>query len=189
MPENYVRAYVKLINESRDYYDMINIDNRDTSEKYSQHLDLKKLITDREREEKRLKIEARLDVPISPNATSPNLYKKQPRNSGIENYNFEQFHNFTRVYNEQMEKDRQKQYEIMRIFKYIKHNPDKELSKSWKKQLLFGPGSEEVNVDKFVDESVDITGFKPPVSKRLRRQIIRSRTSKDISSRHLEFFI
>jgi hypothetical protein len=171
------------MNTSLEYYDSVRIDQRDVDPKFSQHKNLWRLITDKEREDKRLKIDARIDTPASPNSTDPNFYKKQPRNVNIPNYNFEQYFEFTKLYNQQMEKDRQKQYLFKRIFKYIKENPDKSISKSLKRKLLFGETAENYDIDRLVDPSVSIDDFKPPVSKRLRRVYIRTRTSRDITSK------
>ena len=183
MPHNYLVKYVEMLQTSNEYYDSIKIDLRDTDLKYNQHQKIWRLITDKEREEKRLKIEARTDDHFSPNTNDPKFYTKQPRNVNIPNYNFEQYTEFTKLYDKQMEKDRQKQYLIRRIFKYIKENPDKKISKSWKRKLLYGEGADNYNIDRFVDQSVSIDNFKPPVSKRLRRTYIRTRTSRDISSK------
>lgn len=185
MPENYLLKYIDKMNFAQEYYDAVRIDSRDTDPRYSAHKDIWKLITDKQREAKALKLAARIDTPGSPSAADPNLLKMQPRNVNIPNYNFEQYKEFTKLHNREMEKDRLKQYQIKRIFKYIKQHPDQSISKSWKRKLLFGEAADDYNVDKFVDQSVSIEGFKPPVSKRLRRVYIRTRTSRDITSKRL----
>lgn len=182
MPHNYLVKYIDMMNYSQEYYDSIRIDSRDCDPRYAAHKDIWTLMTDKQREAKAFKLSLRVDVVDSPSKMDPNLLKVQPRNVNIPNYNFEQYREFTKLYNTQMEKDRQKQYQIKRIFKYIKENPDQPISKSWKRRLLYGEKADDYNIDKFVDPSVSIDGFKPPISKRLRRVYIRTRTSRDITN-------
>lgn len=182
LPEKDITRYVNMMNRIKYFQEELHIIRRDMDPRFQEHLDLNRLITDREREERTLIQARKTDELISPNELSPELNKKQPRNTKMENYNFEQFTEFTRLYERKMEEDRQKQYEAKRIFKYIKENPDQAISKSWKRRLLFGENSDPVNIEPFVDDSVDIKGFKPPATRRFRRQIIRTRTSRDITN-------
>lgn len=107
-------------------------------QRFQEHLFINRLITDKEIEEENMKDAFRTDEIISVNEHSPDLFKIQQRNTNLDNYNFEQYGEFTRIHQEQMEKDRQKQYEIKRIFKYIKHNPKEILAKAWKRKIFYG---------------------------------------------------
>ena len=148
--------------------------------KYQDHHALNKLITDKEKEARELKIAKRMEEPVSPNETFPDTHTVQARNTGLKNYNFEQFGEFKRLYDQQMEEDRQKQHELKRMFKYIHENPKKGLP--LKRQLLHGEDADNVDISHLVDPNVDISNYTPPKSRRARRQIVRTRTSRDLTN-------
>lgn len=163
------------------FHEDTNLMRRDNNPDYQEHFSLKKLITDNDREEEALRQAKKTKHYISPNEMSPDLNLRQPRNTGLSNYNFEEHKDFSRLYNNMMEQDRQKQYEVKRIWKYIKQNPNQSESIQWKRKLLFGKPSQYMDIDKFVDNSVDVEGYEPPKKMRARRTFIRTRSSTDIS--------
>jgi len=181
MPREFQKKYVDMSKIYMTYFEEEHIFQRDTDPRYQEHRRLVKLITNKEREEAEYLQSLRVDDPSSPNLINKDFNKVQPRNLNITNYNFEQYKGFTRIYNEQMKKDREKQYQTKRILKYINEHPNLAISKSWKRKLLYGEGAENVDISNMVDQSISIEGFKLPTSKRYRRKIIKNRTSRDIT--------
>lgn len=158
------KLYEEYHNEERIY-------NLELDPKYQAHRELNKLITDKEREYNDYLQSLKVDVLSSPNKTNPDMGKMQPRNVNIPNYNFEQYTEFTRIYKEQMENDKQRQLEQKRMFKYIHTHPEDQKSLAWKRKLFHkakhDPLSIRENVDtldisKFVDNNVNIDGYKLP---------------------------
>lgn len=182
IPMGELEKYKEIYNSTHEFYEEVNLRKKNSDRRYQEHFGLHKLLSDKEKEDKALKNVNKADEDISPNKLSTEFNMIQPRNTNIPNYNFEQYKGFTRLYNEQLEKDRQKRLEIKRIYKYIKQNPDEPLSKHWKRKLLYGQGSEDYDINKIGDDNVSIEGFKPPVPRKARRAIIKTRTSRDITN-------
>lgn len=181
IPKNYLFKYMEISEQVKTFYDETHVIEREIDPRYQEHHNMTRLITDKEREDRAIFMAKREAGLYSPNTHSEEINTKQPRNTGLKNYNFEQYKGFTRMYNEQMEKERQKDSEIKRIWKYIKEHPDEAISKTWKRKLLFGEKADDMPIESFVDDNVSIEGFKPSVSRKVRRPIIRTRTSRDIS--------
>lgn len=157
-----------------------HVDKKRNDPRFQEHFMLNRLVTDKYRDEERARQLLKTDEYFSPNASSPDLNLEQPRNTNVENYNFEQHKGFTKIYDEEIEKDTYRRNEIKRILKYIKHNPEDILSRVWKKEIFYGQRAGDFEIDEFVDESVDIDGFKlSPVKN--KRQVIKTKSSDDIS--------
>jgi hypothetical protein len=163
------------------YYNDLKVISKNSDPRFQEHFLLNTLLTDREKEENALKQAMKVDFRRSPNELSEEMMKRQPRNTDIKNYNFEEHKQFARLHSIQMEADRQKQLLTKRIFKYILVNPDDPLSKSWKRKLLFGKESFKADVSRFVDDSVSIKDFTPPLKMKQRRIVVKTRHSTDIS--------
>lgn len=172
-----VDYYLKIYS----FYDDIKNINKNRDARYQEHFKLKTLLTNKEKEEIALKQALKVDFKRSPNELSPDFMKKQPRNTDIKNYNFEEHKHFTKLHSMHMEADRQKELLTKRIFKYILENPNDPQSKSWKRKLLYGTEAYNADVARFVDNSVSIKDFKPPLKMRQRRIVIKTKHNTDIS--------
>jgi hypothetical protein len=182
MVDKEFRPYHDMQVLARELHEELYVSQKRNDPRYFEHTYLKKLITDKEREEITLKQVTKADDYVSPNQYSPNYMATQPRNTNIENYNFEQYTGYAKIYNEQIEVDRQRQYEFKRILKYIKHNPDDPISFVYKRKLLHGRFADDMVIDSYVDESVDIEGYTPPVKMQKRRTLIKTKRSIDITN-------
>lgn len=169
-----------MFEKSQLLQDQTHIHLRRTDPKFQEHYYLKRLISNKEKEEIFEREMLKKDERFSPNNESEDLLSEQPRNTNIPNYNFEQHREFTKIYNEEIEKDTYRRKEMKRILKYIKHNPDESLSKVWKSAIFHGEMSSALDMDRFVDESVDIEGFKLQPLKN-QREIILTKSSNDIT--------
>ena len=177
-----MQKYEDMYQVSKDFQEEAHLHYKRSDPKYQEHYELKSLITDKDREDIEYYLASRKDVYPSPNEHDPDMNLTQPRNTNIVNYNHEQYPVFTAIHKEQMEIDRQRKYEMKRILKYIKENPNKNLAKSWKRKLFYGQKADNLNIDRFVDDSVDIEGYKPPVSRRAKRKVILTKSSRDLTN-------
>lgn len=182
MIDKQFKQYYDMHVLARELHEDIYILNKRGNPRYFEHSYLSKLITDKEREETTLKQAKKSDDYLSPNKYDPNYMATQPRNTNVQNYNFEQYKGYTKIYTEQMEKDRQRQHELRRILKYIKYNSADSVSLVYKRKILHGKFADDMDIDHLVDESVDIEGYKPPVKMQKRRLLVKTKRSIDLTN-------
>ena len=107
--------------------------------------------------------------------------KRQPRldlKKDVGNYNYEQFREYTALYDEAKVRDDEELRQFYKMVKYAKLNQDKNdksalsFAKKFRLDLIEVP-------EEFADIALDDIKIKK--DKRCRRPIIRMRTSRDIS--------
>ena len=107
--------------------------------------------------------------------------KRQPRldlKKSVGNYNYEQFREYTELYEEAKKKDDEELRQFYKMVKYARLNADKNdksaisFAKKYRLDLIEIP-------PEFADESLDDIVIKK--DKRTRRTIIRMRSNRDIS--------
>jgi hypothetical protein len=107
--------------------------------------------------------------------------KRQPRvdlKKDVGNYNYEQFREYTALYEESKKKDDEELRQFYKMVKYARLNKDKNdksamaFAKKYRLDLIEIP-------PEFQDEGLEDINIKK--DKRTRRPVIRMRTSRDIS--------
>jgi hypothetical protein len=111
---------------------------------------------------------------VRQNVNSPDFMKRQPRLNVNYSYNYEEHREFTWTYNKAVEADNEKQLYQQKLIKYIKSYPDRpEVKSRFMKQI-------SVPVDHLPDYDVDISDFKPPITKKSRRKYDKPKYDIDI---------
>jgi hypothetical protein len=113
------------------------------------------------------------------NANSPDYLKIQPRLNLNYNYNFEQNKEFKIRFDQYMKEDEEKLLEKHRILKYIKLHPDNQQVKD---RLIPKYLTKGVTLDQIPDYDVDITGWKPAVTRKSRRKYLNKKIDTNISN-------
>lgn len=184
LPSEIIKKFAVRIIKTEELHDEAHLEqNKDIKEYAQQIKGLKKLLTNEEKkaiEDK--KIKAKEDAINEPDYayTRENYMMRQPRlDLSKTNYNYEQFREFTSLYEDAKKKDREELRQFYKMVKYSLANKDKNdksaisFAKKFRLDLIEIP-------EEFKDESLDDIVIKK--DKRSRRPIIRNRTSRDISN-------
>lgn len=154
----------------------LHLDGRNGDEKYQAHRGLKKLITHQDLQDRAEALQRKKIWPQTPNADAEDFNIKQEKNENLTNYNFEQFRDFTKIHTREMELLKKREETVSKMMRYITLNPDNNVSDHFMRQL--GISAKDV-VD---TPDLDISDFSPEQDRRHRRQVIRTRTSRDLSN-------
>lgn len=114
-------------------------------------------------EDKYVAVPKTLDV--RQNQHFPDYLKIQPRMTVNYSYNIEQHRDFHKMYEASKAEDLKKMIEKQKLIKYIKQNPNNHAVKTKLHKQNF-----PVTLDKLPNYDVDITGYKPPITKKSRRK-------------------
>ena len=110
------------------------------------------------------------DVDTRQNANSEDYLKMQPRMKIDYSYNYEHYKEFYQKFDKYSKEDQIKQIEKMKLIKYIKTNPDKyDVKDRWISKYY------NVPMEKLPDYDVDISDYKPPITKKSRRRFEKSK--------------
>ncbi len=117
-----------------------------------------KLKTNAQREDRLAWVEEANKFHLNHNLEAEDFMEKQPRNTDLKNYNFEQYSTFTQVYESAMAKQLDEDKLQRQMLRYIKDEPHDHVSKVLQQKLNIKPHQID-NV-----EDVDMSDFKLKVS-------------------------
>jgi hypothetical protein len=101
---------------------------------------------------------------VRQNINSPDFLKSQPRLQMNFNFNFEEHREFTYMFNKFKKADEERILEQQKLIKYIKTYPDRpEVKSKFMKRIV-------VPLDNIPDYDVDISNFKPNITRKSRRK-------------------
>jgi hypothetical protein len=117
---------------------------------------------------------------VRQNVNSPDWLKEQPRMYSVGyNYNSEHYREFHSKFQKYVDEDKQKVLERKKLWKYVKLNPnDHQVRTRFLPKLL----PDGVTPDMIPDYDVDITGFRPKVTKKSRRKYNAPRVDTDFKN-------
>lgn len=116
---------------------------------------------------------------VRQNVNNEDCMKTQPRVKHIYNYNIEQNKEFSYDFKKMVKEDEENTLEKQRMIKYIKLNPTNHQVRT---RLIPKYVPPHVSIDKLPDFDVDITNWKPPVTKKSRRMFNRSKIDSDFTN-------
>jgi hypothetical protein len=112
---------------------------------------------------------------VRQNVNSPDFLKVQPKLQMNYSYNLEEHKEFTWAYEKAVVENTQKEQFKQKLIKYIKTYPNRpEVKFSLMKKHVVVP------LDSLPDYDVDISDFKPPISKKSRRKYDKPKNEVDI---------
>jgi hypothetical protein len=115
------------------------------------------------------------DIDVRQNVNSPDFLKKQPRLDLNYSYNYEEHKQYKEAYEKAKEEDKKQQLYKQKLIKYIKTYPNRtEVKYSLLKKNVVVP------LDHLPDYDVDISDFKPPITKKSRRRYDKPKYEIDI---------
>jgi hypothetical protein len=117
------------------------------------------------------------------NMHSQDWLKEQPRLTQLNyNYNYEANREFTKKFPKYVEEDKKQTLEKHKLYKYMKLYPD-----SLQVKLRFIPKHlpDGVTTENIPDYPVDITGYKPAITKKSRRQYNRPKVDTEYKNYHV----
>lgn len=120
------------------------------------------------------------DTDMRQNVNSKDWLKPQPRMTDIDYaYNIEGHREFYRKFPQFVKEDKKVIEEKQKLFKYMKLHPDNQQIR-----LKFIPRNlpNGVTVEKIPDYNVDITGYKPTITKKSRRKFDRPRVDTNFKN-------
>jgi hypothetical protein len=120
------------------------------------------------------------DTDMRQNVNSKNWLKQQPRLSEIEySYNIEGNKEFYRKFPQFVQEDKKAQLEKQKLYKYMKLHPDNQ-----QVRLRFIPRNLPTGItpEKIPDYDVDISGYKPTITKKSRRKFNRLRVDTNFKN-------
>ena len=180
MPINYIKKFGSFTIKVEEQQAQAHLEENKTLSFYDQTRGLKKLMTNAEKEA----VEAEKDMyrkKIGHKDYEREGYmKRQPRlDLSKYNYNFEQFREYTALYERAKKRDTEELTQFYKMVKYVQVNLPKgdkralALSQRFRMDLIDVP-------EEFKDVSIeDMSGVKK--DKRSRRPIVRNRTNRDLS--------
>lgn len=182
LPNEYIRKFGTFIIRAKEMQQEAHTEvNKDLNNMYANVKNLDQVLTNEEVQVKQAIKEKHLQADTSYQYELEGYLKRQPRldlAKTVGNYNYEQFREYTALYDEAKLKDHEELRQFYKMVKYSKLNAEKNdksalaFAKKFRLDLIEVP-------EEFQNESLDDIVIKK--DKRTRRPMIRMRSNRDIS--------
>lgn len=181
LPNEYLRKFGTFILKTEEMQKIVHLENNKDFSGYNEMSTLDRLKTKAELDLEEVEKQRSLRADMSYQYELEGYMKRQPRvdlKKDVGNYNYEQFREYTALYEDSKKKDQEELRQFYKMVKYSRLNQDKNdksaiaFAKKYRLDLIEIP-------PEFQEESLEDISIKK--DKRTRRPVIRMRTSRDIS--------
>lgn len=128
------KKYLSIFHKIRDFELELEMNYKDSDPRYQKHKGLDELLTNEQVREKQARIEFLREHHDEFDFDKSDYMERQPRVQKLKNYNFEQYRQYTKLFNEAKAKDDKELRNFYKTLQYAKENPETTIARTFLKK-------------------------------------------------------